>query len=104
MSAHPSKLSATQLVAHGLTEAQCLYDPELHTGPAATIEAPEDKAAREDVAREICQSCPVAAACRARAAKGRPEPGVWASLTISTRTARPGLSDGLGGDELGEVA
>jgi len=43
----------------GLHEAQCLFDPELHDGPSATIEAEAARAARVDVAQQVCSACPV---------------------------------------------
>ena len=46
----------------------CACDPELFTGPAGVEvedEPPGDRAARVEVAREVCASCPVRLACLA---------------------------------------
>lgn len=105
MSIHPSKLSVAELIAQGLTGAQCLYDPELHTGPAGTIETPEETAARVDVAREVCLICPVLFTCLNRAAESRPRRGVWAALTADTLTEAFSRGPGNPTDtKLGEVA
>jgi hypothetical protein len=67
-----------------LTTGECLADPELHSGPdphTACVESPEARAAREDVAREVCQSCPVAAKCLTYALHTRPARGIWAGFT-----------------------
>ncbi|MFI7028393.1 WhiB family transcriptional regulator [Microbispora rosea] len=62
--------------------ALCDADPELHTGPDIfTEESADERAAREDVAKELCADCPVRALCLARALRLRPEVGVWAGLT-----------------------
>ena len=56
----------------------CLCDPELFTGPAdiePENEPPEDRAARIEVAREVCASCPVRLACLAYALRTRPAAG-----------------------------
>lgn len=58
----------------------CLLDPELHDGPAGA-ESAEERAAREDVAREVCGTCPLAARCLAYALRARPRRGIWAGLT-----------------------
>ncbi|MEV6864059.1 WhiB family transcriptional regulator [Streptosporangium subroseum] len=84
-SAHPALLLFDVLtagVSHELAEgAHCGYDPQLHTGPDAfTDESPDDQAAREQVAREVCAECPVRALCLDRALTLRPETGVWAGL------------------------
>jgi WhiB family redox-sensing transcriptional regulator len=68
----------------------CLCDPELFTGPAdieADDEAPEDRAARVAVAREVCASCPARLACLAYALRTRPAAGVWAGFTADEITA-----------------
>lgn len=68
----------------------CVCDPELFTGPAdveADGEAPEDRAARVAVAREVCASCPVRLACLAYALRSRPAGGVWAGFTADEITA-----------------
>lgn len=80
MTVHPSKLSLTSREALGFTEAECLYDPELHTGPGNSDESPEEKDARLLVAAEVCRSCPLLGRCLNRAVAGTPEPGVWATF------------------------
>ncbi|UBU13991.1 WhiB family transcriptional regulator [Nonomuraea gerenzanensis] len=63
-------------------EGACRFDPDLHAGPDAFIDEPADaKAAREQVAREVCAECPVWASCLFYALDARPEAGVWAGLT-----------------------
>jgi len=68
--------------------AECVYDPDLHDGPAdVSAELPMVRAAREDVAREVCASCPVFAECEAYARLARPMSGVWAGRTAAEITA-----------------
>ncbi|GAA3180667.1 WhiB family transcriptional regulator [Nonomuraea roseoviolacea] len=63
-------------------EGACRFDPELHTGPDAFADEPADeRAAREQVAREVCAQCPVSVSCLFYALDVRPEAGVWAGLT-----------------------
>ncbi|MGI5225721.1 WhiB family transcriptional regulator [Actinoallomurus sp. CA-142502] len=80
MNVHPSRLPLFELRDELLDGAECRFDPELHDGPdpLATIERPDARAAREDVAREICQGCPVRDMCLAYAARVRPDHGMWA--------------------------
>jgi WhiB family transcriptional regulator, redox-sensing transcriptional regulator len=62
----------------------CVCDPELFTGPTdiePENEPPEDRAARINVAREVCASCPVRLACLAYTLRTRPAAGVWAGFT-----------------------
>ena len=67
---------------HLADEGSCRFDPELHTDPDAFTDEPADeRAAREDVAREVCEQCPVLASCLFFALDVRPEAGVWAGLT-----------------------
>lgn len=84
MTVHPSNLSLTAREALGFTAAQCLYDPELHTGPQSASEAPEQKAARLLVAAEVCLACPLLGRCLDRAVAGSPEPGVWGTFEAET--------------------
>lgn len=63
-----------------LVGVQCRFDPDLHTGPDAE-ESPEERAARELVAAEVCESCPLRAECLEAAVQLRPEYGVWAGFT-----------------------
>lgn len=93
MTVHPSKLSLTARERLGFTEAQCLYDAELHTGPEGANESPEHKAARLLVAAEVCTACPVLGRCLKRATRGKPQPGVWATLDAETLTDVPATLD-----------
>jgi hypothetical protein len=68
----------------------CVCDPELFTGPAgieAEDEPEHDRAARIEVARQVCASCPVRQPCLAYALRTRPAAGVWAGLTAEEITA-----------------
>ncbi|MEV4457350.1 WhiB family transcriptional regulator [Microbispora sp. NPDC049633] len=90
--AHPSLMSLPQLEAtwgvRGETPLpECAYDPELHTGPRLAIETADERAAREAVAREICQGCPARLLCAAYALKVRPSAGVWAGRSAGEITA-----------------
>jgi WhiB family redox-sensing transcriptional regulator len=79
----------------------CVCDPELFTGPAdiePEDEPPEARAARIEVARQVCASCPVRLACLAYTLRTRPAAGVWAGFTpeeiaalvaAANRPARP---------------
>ena len=65
-------------------EPGCVCDPELFTGPAGIEpedEPPEDRAARIEVARQVCAACPVRRPCLAYALRTRPAAGVWAGFT-----------------------
>lgn len=88
MNLHPSKLSATDLIAAGLVGAECAYDPALHTGPRLVIETTEEKGAREDVAKDVCLSCPVLAKCLVRARRVGARSGVWAAVPAEEITRR----------------
>jgi WhiB family transcriptional regulator, redox-sensing transcriptional regulator len=63
----------------------CLCDPELFTGPAG-IEPEAHRAARIEVARQVCASCPVRLSCLAYALRTRPAAGVWAGFTAEEIT------------------
>jgi hypothetical protein len=79
---------------HLADEAACGFDPELHTGPDLfTEESAEERAAREQVAREVCADCPVWASCLFYALDARPETGVWAGLTAEEIAALAGGHD-----------
>jgi hypothetical protein len=68
----------------------CLCDPELFTGPAGVDpddEPEHERAARVEVAREMCASCPVRLACLAYTLRTRPSAGVWAGHTPEEITA-----------------
>ncbi|WP_034484121.1 WhiB family transcriptional regulator [Actinomadura oligospora] len=88
MNLHPSKLSATDLIAAGLVGAECAYDSELHTGPRLVIETTEERAAREDVAKDVCLSCPVRSKCLVRALGVAPRSGVWAAVSAKDISRR----------------
>ncbi|MGW4640788.1 WhiB family transcriptional regulator [Sphaerisporangium sp. NPDC004334] len=76
---------------HLAEEAACVLDPELHTGPDVFAkESAEERAAREQVAREVCADCPVWASCLFYALDERPQAGVWAGLTAEEIAALPG--------------
>ncbi|MEV2270880.1 WhiB family transcriptional regulator [Nonomuraea africana] len=62
---------------------ECVYDPELHTGPIDTIENADQRAAREDVARDVCATCPALRLCELYALRVRPASGVWAGHTAA---------------------
>jgi hypothetical protein len=84
-----------------LDAAECRFDPELHDGPDR-IESAEERAAREQVAAEVCASCPVLAECLAWALRTRPRRGVWAGLPAAHIAALADLTGDRPG--LGEVA
>jgi hypothetical protein len=76
----------------------CLLDAELFDGPPHA-EAGDDRAAREQVARELCLECPARTRCLAYALATRPDSGVWAGLTagelalmVSASALRPAAS------------
>ncbi|MFD8527209.1 WhiB family transcriptional regulator [Streptosporangium canum] len=82
---HPALLSPSQRRAafrpeNGMPDIECVYDPELHTGPDRA-ESPEEREARESVARDVCASCPALALCHAYALEVLPSSGVWSGLT-----------------------
>jgi WhiB family transcriptional regulator, redox-sensing transcriptional regulator len=80
---HPALALAKQITKdmsdHLADKALCGPDPELHAGPD-TSESAEERAARVQVAREVCTECPVLALCLARTLRLRPTAGVWAGL------------------------
>ena len=80
-----------------LDGAACRFDPELHDGPADP-ETAEQSAAREDVAKDVCRSCPVLAICETYTTRVRPVSGVWAGYTAAERAFhRSVLTGGLPG-------
>ncbi|MEU9872212.1 WhiB family transcriptional regulator [Actinomadura sp. NPDC048021] len=100
-------LAGLDLRGMPVTGAQCRFDPELHTGPDAE-EMPDERAARELVAAEVCQSCPLRGACFELAIRTRPEFGVWAGFTAAELVILADLIDGtdfnLADLDLNEVA
>ncbi|TDB76059.1 WhiB family transcriptional regulator [Actinomadura sp. KC216] len=95
------ELGAVDLRGRPVAGAQCRFDPELHTGPYG-YEPPDERAARELVAVQVCQSCPLRAECFELAMRFRPETGVWAGFTAAELAidVQPALSD----FDLNEVA
>jgi WhiB family transcriptional regulator, redox-sensing transcriptional regulator len=90
---HPSKLPTLNLPDECLDGAECLFDPELHDGPdpEMRLEHADARTAREDVAKDICATCPVQTACLEYAIRTKPVRGVWAGMTadeISNLAAR----------------
>ncbi|WP_165964417.1 WhiB family transcriptional regulator [Actinomadura sp. KC216] len=92
--APPAPVSVMDLRGRPVTGAQCWFDPELHTGPDG-FESPDERAARELVAAEVCESCPLRGQCLELAMQIRPESGVWAGFTAAELAidVRPALSD-----------
>ncbi|MFF4415932.1 WhiB family transcriptional regulator [Streptosporangium sp. NPDC001559] len=83
---HPSRMTDEQLDAAWWVEdeppvPECTYDPELHTGPEHSTETPSEQAAREEIAREVCATCPALQFCGLYAAKVGPSSGIWAGRT-----------------------
>ena len=83
MNTHPSRLSTPDLRDECLDGAECLFDAELHDGPDPDmrLEHSDARTAREDVAKDICATCPVQLACLEYAIRTLPESGVWSGLT-----------------------
>ncbi|MFC3983201.1 WhiB family transcriptional regulator [Streptosporangium jomthongense] len=83
---HPSRMTDEQLAAAWRIEGEplapeCAYDPEMHTGPEHGAETPGEQAAREEIGREVCATCPALLLCGLYAAEVRPSSGVWAGRT-----------------------
>lgn len=102
MTGRRERLPIEDLRDECLTGADCLYDPELHDGPAGVVEAPDERAARVEVAKEVCAGCPVLDACLAYALRTRPASGVWAGHTADELAALPTVPEPA--PDLGEVA
>lgn len=79
-------LAGVDLRGMPITGAQCRFDHELHTGPAGE-ETPDERAARELVAAEVCATCPLRAQCLELATAIRPDYGVWAGFTADELAA-----------------
>ncbi|MFC6081668.1 WhiB family transcriptional regulator [Sphaerisporangium aureirubrum] len=110
---HPAVLLAgaiiTEMSPRLAEEAACGIDPELHTGPDAYTDEPDDqRAARVQVATEVCAECPVQSLCLSRTMRIRPDAGVWAGLDVGTiewpRVLAGALLNGIGLDARREVA
>jgi hypothetical protein len=95
-------MSGISVLRDGLPDgAACRFDPELHDG-RDRVESPQERGAREQVAREVCRACPVWDACLEYAVGVSPERGVWAGFTVAQLGA---LMDQADTPELfGEVA
>jgi Transcription factor WhiB len=76
-----------------LDGAACRFDPELHDGPAGP-ETSEQTMAREDVAVDVCRSCPVLATCETYIARVQPVSGVWAGSTATARALHRSILTG----------
>jgi hypothetical protein len=106
---HPA-LRFVEAITDGMSRdlaegARCDLDPELHTGPDGFTEEPEDeRAAREQVAREVCAECPVQALCLRQALVTRPETGVWAGMTATEIGGLAYILDSFGLAERPKVA
>ncbi|GAA4060004.1 WhiB family transcriptional regulator [Actinomadura miaoliensis] len=85
-------LAGVDLRGVPISGAQCRFDPDLHTGPDGE-ESPAERAAREAVAAEVCQSCPLRGACFELAMRVRPEDGVWAGFTAAELATLADLSE-----------
>jgi hypothetical protein len=93
MAVHPCRMPVEDVRDECLNGAECLVDPELHEGPAGGVEPGEVRAAREDVAREVCAACPVRDACLEYALRTGSESGVWAGLTADEIAVLAALCD-----------
>lgn len=79
MSVPPPVLPLVDLLTALGTRGDCRHEPDLHTGPDLFEAEPRaDKLAREDVAKEVCRSCPVWALCLDYALRIGPTHGIWA--------------------------
>ncbi|MDL4772491.1 WhiB family transcriptional regulator [Actinomadura xylanilytica] len=88
-------LPAVDLRGMPIEGAQCRFDPELHDCPAQ--ESPDERAAREVVAAEVCASCPLRDGCLNFALRILPTYGVWAGFTADEIAELSAL-------DMGEVA
>jgi WhiB family redox-sensing transcriptional regulator len=95
-SAERTGLTVLPVSLRGLRDAvlagspSCVCDPELFTGPAGIEpddELHEARAARVEVARQVCAACPVRQPCLAYALRIRPAAGVWAGCIPEEITA-----------------
>ncbi|WP_131738661.1 WhiB family transcriptional regulator [Actinomadura roseirufa] len=61
---------------------ECRYDPELHNAPDVFEAEPVmERLARVDVAKELCEACPVWDACLEYALRTEPTSGIWAGYS-----------------------
>ncbi|WP_395110595.1 WhiB family transcriptional regulator [Actinomadura sp. SCN-SB] len=81
MATRPSERPVSELLDDIGRQGHCRFDPELHTGPDAfEFESRADKLAREDVAMDVCESCPVWESCLDFALRTKVKGGIWAGL------------------------
>jgi WhiB family redox-sensing transcriptional regulator len=74
-----SEMPLVDLLEQVGARGECRHDPELHTGPDVFEQEPAAaRLAREDVARAVCEECPVWDLCLDLALRTRPTHGVWA--------------------------
>ncbi|WP_165959195.1 WhiB family transcriptional regulator [Actinomadura sp. KC345] len=105
MSVDPSSLSLVDLVTELGERGDCRHDPDLHMGPDAFESEPlADRLARQDVAREVCEDCPVWDLCLDYALRIRPNWGVWAGYLPRELAALRREVRTLPAPDLGEVA
>jgi WhiB family redox-sensing transcriptional regulator len=78
----PTALRFVDLVDGLAANAECRFDPELHTGPDGGESVPE-RQARTDAARDMCAECPVWNLCLEYALRlpSNPTTGVWAGYS-----------------------
>ncbi|WP_049563017.1 WhiB family transcriptional regulator [Nonomuraea sp. SBT364] len=95
---HPSRMLPDHLaVAWRLTDPpaiECAYDPDLHTADSEGVESEQERAARVEVARQVCLTCPLLMRCARYAAEVSPVSGVWAgrdTAEAGTDPVREGL-------------
>ncbi|WP_412519727.1 WhiB family transcriptional regulator [Actinomadura madurae] len=101
----PSSLSLVDLVTELATRGDCRHDPDLHMGPDAFESEPiAERLARQDVAREVCEDCPVWDMCFDYALRIRPTFGVWAGHLPRELAALRREVRTLPAPDLGEVA
>lgn len=96
-------LAGVDLRGTPISGAQCRFDPDLHTGPDG-YESPGERAARELVAKQVCESCPLRGACLELAMRICPEFGVWAGFTAAELADLDASDLDLSAADLGEVA
>ncbi|GAA4309866.1 WhiB family transcriptional regulator [Actinomadura luteofluorescens] len=105
MPVNPSALSLGDLVAELGTRGDCRHDPDLHMGPDAFEDEPlAERLARQDVAREVCEGCPVWALCLDYALRIRPTFGVWAGYLPRELAALRREARALSAPEVEEAA
>ena len=105
MAVDPSSLSLVDLVTELGERGDCRHDPDLHMGPDAFESEPiGERRARQDVARQVCEDCPVWDLCLDYALRINPTWGVWAGHLPRELAALRREARRLPAAELGEVA